>query len=141
MLKALVPVDGSAAALRAVDYAIKLVQNCELATIQLVNVQPPADSWEIKSFLKPSEIEAMQESRGGDALAAARELLDRAGVEYTPAVLLGPVAATLVGYAREQGCEHILMGSRGESMLEEVVLGSVAHEVLRLSPLPVTFVK
>ena len=35
----------------------------------------------------------------------------------------------------------IVMGNKGESFVEEVVTGSVAHAVLRLSPLPVTYVK
>jgi nucleotide-binding universal stress UspA family protein len=141
MLKTLVPVDGSPASLRVVEYAIRLARSCEPAEILLVNVQPPADSWELRSFLKPTEIEAMQETRGGDALAASRALLDAAGVSYEAEVLLGPVAETLVAFAAERGCDKIVMGSKGETFLEEAVTGSVAHEVLRLSGIPVTFVK
>jgi nucleotide-binding universal stress UspA family protein len=33
------------------------------------------------------------------------------------------------------------MGNKGESFVEEVVTGSIAHAVLRLSALPVTYVK
>lgn len=141
MLKVLVPVDGSAAALRAVEYAIKLHQACQAGRIVLINVQPPIDTVEVRRFMKPSEIEAMQESRGGDALAAARGLLDAAGVAHEPQVLLGPVAETIVACAQNEGCDLIVMGNKGESFVEEVVVGSVAHAVLRLSPLPVTYVK
>jgi nucleotide-binding universal stress UspA family protein len=56
-------------------------------------------------------------------------------------VLLGPVAETLVAYARDQGCDQLIMGNKGESFLAETITGSVAHDVLRLSPIPVTFVK
>jgi nucleotide-binding universal stress UspA family protein len=141
MLKILLPVDGSEAALRAVDYLIRMAASCQQLEIHVVNVQPPVDSWELKSHLRPAEIEAMQETRGGDALRPARERLDKAGVAYIPAVLLGPVAETIVAYAREQGCDQVIMGNKGESFLAEAVTGSVAHEVLRLAPLPVTFVK
>jgi nucleotide-binding universal stress UspA family protein len=141
MLKALLPVDGSAAALRAVEYVIKLYGSCRNGQVVLVNVQPPNDSWEVKRFMKQAEIEAMQESRGGDALVSARQLLDAAQVPYEPQVLLGPVAETIVACAREKGCEQIIMGNKGESFLEEAVTGSIAHDVLRLSPLPVTYVK
>lgn len=141
MLKALVPVDGSAAALRAVEYVIKLHKNSQAGQIVLVNVQAPTDSWELKRFMKQAELEAMQESRGGDALAAARKLLDDAQVPYEPAVLLGPVAESIVACAQDKGCEQIIMGNKGESFLEEAVTGSVAREVLRLTSLPVTYVK
>jgi nucleotide-binding universal stress UspA family protein len=141
MLKALVPVDGSAAALRAVEYAIKLHEACRAGQIILINVQPPIDAVEVRRFMKQTEIEAMQESRGGDALASARKLLDAAQVPYEPEVLLGPVAETIVACARDKGCDQIIMGNKGESFVEEVVTGSIAHAVLRLSPLPVTYVK
>lgn len=141
MLKALLPVDGSRASLRAVEYVIELAKSCQPMDILLVNVQPPVDSWELKSHVRPAEIEAMQEARGGDALAAARGLLDAAQIAYTPAVLLGPVAETLVACARDKGCHKIIMGNKGESFIEEAVTGSVAHDVLRHTSLPVTFVK
>ena len=141
MLKTLLPVDGSTASLRAVEYVTKLYGSCRNGQIVLLNVQPLSDSWELKSHLRPAEIEAMQVSRGGDALESARRLLDAAKVPYEPAVLLGPVAETIVACAADKGCEQIIMGNKGESFLAEVVIGSVAHDVLRLSPLPVTCVK
>lgn len=140
-MKILVPVDGSTTALHAVEFAIRLAKTCPSPEIQLVNVQPPVDSWELKSHLRPAEIEAMQVSRGGDALAGARQQLDAARVPYTAEVLLGEVAANIVKRSSELGCGQIVMGNRGESFVAEAVTGSVAHEVLRLSPIPVTFVK
>lgn len=141
MLKTLLPVDGSSASLRAVEYVIKLYASCQNGQIVLLNVQPPSDSWELTSHLRPAEIEAMQVSRGGDALESARKLLDAAKVPYEPAVLLGPVAESIVACARDKGCEQIVMGNQGESFLAEAVTGSIAHEVLRLSQFPVTYVK
>jgi len=141
MLKTLLPVDGSTAALRAVEYVIKLYGSCQNGQIVLLNVQPPSDSWELKSHLRPAEIEAMQVSRGGDALESARKLLDTAKVPYTAAVLLGPVAESIVACANEKSCEQIVMGNKGESFIEEAITGSIAHDVLRLTTLPVTYVK
>lgn len=141
MLKVLVPVDGSAASLRAVEYAIKLHKVCQAGQIVLINVQPPIDAVEVRRFMKQAEIEAMQESRGGDSLASSRQLLDAAGVAYEPQVLLGPVAESIVACAKEKGCDLIIMGNKGETFIQEAVVGSVAHEVLRHSPMPVTYVK
>jgi len=140
MLKALVPVDGSRTSLRAVEYAIKQ-QRREPMAIVLVNVQEPADSWELKSFLKDSEIQAMQDGKGSDALDAAGALLDAASVAYERAVLHGPIAESIVRRAHEAGCDQIIIGARGESLLEEFLIGSVTQDVLRHADMPVTVIK
>lgn len=141
MLKTLLPVDGSEASLRAVHYVAKLYGSCHNGRIVLLNVQPPSDSWELKSHLRPAEIEAMQVARGGDALESARKLLDDAGAPYEAEVRLGEVAETIVACASDTGCEQIVMGNKGESFIAEAVSGSVAHDVLRLTNIPVTYVK
>ena len=142
MFKVLLPVDGSPSSLRAVDHVITLTRRVgDKVEILLVNVQPPVDAWEVKRFLPETEVQAMQESKGGDALAEARKRFDAAGVAYTPSVLLGAVAETLVAHAREQACDSIIMGTRGESTLRELLVGSVAHDVIRLADRPVTLVK
>ncbi|MCX8085293.1 MAG: universal stress protein [Rhodocyclaceae bacterium] len=140
-MKILLCVDGSSHSDRATQHVIATTKDCEDREIFLVNVQPPIDAPEVRSHMTASEIEAMQETRGGDALASARALLDAAGVRYTPVVLLGPIAETLVEFAREHGCEKIVMGTRGLGALGSALLGSVSQDVLRLSHLPVTLVK
>jgi len=142
MFKVLLPVDGSPSSLRAVDHVINLTRRVgDKIEILLVNVQPPVDAWEVKRFLPETEVQAMQESKGGDALAAARQKLDAVGVAYTPVVLLGAVAETVVAHAAEQACDGIIMGTRGESTLRELLVGSIAHDVIRLADRPVTLVK
>lgn len=140
-MKILLPVDGSAQSDRAVRHVIATVRNCEDREIHLVNVQAPIDAPEVRSHMTAGEIEAMQETRGGDTLASARALLEAAGIAYTPAVLLGPVAETLARYASEQRCEKIVMGSRGLGAISSVLLGSVTQRLLQLTDLPVTLVK
>ncbi len=141
MLKALIPVDGSANSDRAVQHVIAMVKGREPMEIHLLNVQEPADNWELKRFMPQSEIEAMQESRGGDSLASARELLDKAGIRYTPHVLIGPVAETIARFASEQGCDKIVMGTSGSTSLGTPLLGSVATKAIHLADVPVTLVK
>ena len=45
--------------------------------------------------------------------AEARALLDRAGIAYAPDVVLGPVAASIAQYAKDNACQQIVMGTRG----------------------------
>ncbi len=112
-MKILLPVDGSTHAVRATRHVIAMLNGCSKPQIFLINVQAPIDAPEIRSHMPASEIEAMQESRGGDALAAARELLEKAGIAFTPSVLIGPIAETIAQFAVDQGCDQIVMGTRG----------------------------
>lgn len=137
----LLPVDGSAHSDRAVRHVIAQLQGCGAHSVHLLNVQEPIDAPEIRGHMRASEIEAMQQSRGGDALASARALLDAAGIGYTPAVLIGPVAASISSHAADQACQQIVMGTRGLGTLGSMLMGSVATELLALTDLPVTLVK
>ena len=49
----------------------------------------------------------------------------------------GEVAKDILAAAREHGADLIVIGSRGQTMIRGLFLGSVAREVIRLSPLPV----
>ena len=140
-MKILLPVDGSGPSDRAVQHLISTVDGCTDREIYLINIQVPIDAPELLGHMPASEIEAMQEARGGDTLVSARALLDKAGIPYTAAVLVGPVAETIVDYARKNGCEKIVMGTRGLGALGSVLLGSVTSRLMSLTDLPVTLVK
>lgn len=141
-MKILLPVDGSPHSDRATQHVIALLQGCSGPNrVLLINVQEPIDAPEVRSHMPAGEIEAMQETRGGDALASARALLDKAGIAYTPSVLIGPIAATIARYAADQQCDQIVMGTRGLGALGSVLLGSVTTKLLHLTELPVTLVK
>ncbi|MFZ2854656.1 MAG: universal stress protein [Rhodocyclaceae bacterium] len=141
MLKTLLPVDGSKASLHAALHVIKLAQGGAPMAVVLANVCLPAEAWEVRSFLKDSEIQALQDARGNDALDAAATLLDAAGIAYERRLLHGNIAESLVALAHETRCDKIVMGARGESLLAEILIGSVTQEVIRLSDIPVTVVK
>ena len=140
-MKILLPVDGSEHSDRGARHAIRMVDGCAAYEILLINVQPPIDAPEVLGHMPVREIEAMQESRGGDAMASARDLLDRAGVTYQPEVVLGPIAENIARHAREHHCDAIVMGSHGAGALTSALMGSVTTAVIRLAPCPVTVVK
>lgn len=140
-MKILLPVDGSDHSNRVARHVIRLVQNCTGYEILLLNVQAPVDAPEVLGHLPVREIEAMQESRGGDALAAARQLLDGAGIDYVPEVVIGPVAETIARYADTKTCDAIVMGTHGAGALKGALMGSVTTGVIHLTNCPVTVVK
>lgn len=141
MLKALLAVDGSENSLRAVRHLIELVQGREAMEVFLLNVQEPIDAWEVKRMYPEEELEAMQVSKGGDALAAAEALLDASKVAYHPQVLIGDVAHSIAQYAMDMGCDKIIIGTRGMGSLANLLMGSVATKVIHLTNVPVTLVK
>ena len=141
MLKALVPVDGSATAERAVRHLISLVRGHEPMEIHLLNVQEEADAPEIRRFMKPAEIKRSQMQHGEAALVSAKKLLDRAGLEYEAHVLIGDPAEQIAKYARRGGFDKIVIGTHGRSGLTAMLMGSVASKVLHHSSVPVTLVK
>ena len=141
MLKILVPVDGSETANRAVSHVIRLYRSDARVDIHLLNVQIPIDSGHARLFVSADELEDYHREEGLAALAEARRLLDEAGVPYSHHIAVGHVADTIVRYARERGIDKIVMGSHGRTALLQVLLGSVAQEVLRRSEVPVTLVK
>ena len=68
--------------------------------------------------------------------------LDRAAVEILGArpvnttVLIGRAAETIIVEAEASEIDLVVMGTRGLSGLEQLVLGSVAEAVLRRCPVP-----
>ena len=73
-------------------------------------------------------------------LAAARALLDAAGIRYVPHILVGQIAQVLVEHAHRTVCNMIYMGTRGMTAVSNVVMGSTATKVLHLADVPVVLV-
>ena len=141
-MRILLPVDGSEHSERVARHAILLAKNSTACEILLLNVQPPVDALEVLGHMPLREIEAMQETRGGDALVSTRALLDAAGVSHEPMVVLGgPVAETIARIAAERACDVIVLGRQGTGKLAAALMGTVARDVIYLSPCPVTVVK
>jgi nucleotide-binding universal stress UspA family protein len=73
---------------------------------------------------------------GAEALARARE----AGVDAESVVEHGDKAEALARLASDRDAGMIVVGTRGESTLKGLVLGSVAHKLLHLATTPVLVV-
>src|SRR5690554_6128441 len=137
----LVPIDGSESSLKAVKAALAMVGNHPEAALRVVTVQPPIASGNVKRFISAEILNEYYEEEGEKVLKDARELLSGVSVPVTFAVLVGPVAETIVEHAKEQGCSHVVMGTRGLGRVTGLVLGSVATKVISLIDIPVTLVK
>lgn len=140
-MKILLPVDGSELSLEAVRFAIRMVLAGLRADAVLVNVQEPANLYELLMVHDPELINRASADAGLHALQPAQELLDAAGVQYECEVAKGDPAHTIIDIAERFACDLVVMGARGNSAVRSAMLGSVSNEVLHASPIPVMIVK
>jgi nucleotide-binding universal stress UspA family protein len=143
-LRILVPVDGSDHSKRTVRHVIglkgELRQGLE---VMLLNVQPPVPASDLVLDGRLSEVHHLEEplkSRGAKLLEAADAALGDAGIECHRHVEFGEPASVISDFARTYHCEMIVMGTHGLGALAGLVLGSVAHKVVHLAPVPVVLV-
>ncbi len=62
------------------------------------------------------------------------------GMRVQTEVIAGNPADEIVEYAKKNGSDLIIMG-HSRAGLERVLLGSVAHRILKLSPIPVMIIR
>lgn len=141
-MKILLPLDGSAPALDAVRFALRLAAAGLRAEFVLANVQEPAHLYEILMARGVDAAETARAEAGLHALEPAEALLRAAGVsEWEREVASGDPAHVLADIVERFGCDLVVMGSRGTGTLRSALLGSVSHELLHACPVPVTIVK
>lgn len=141
MHKLLIPIDGSPCSERAVRYAVRLAGMACPLDVHLLHVQPPVNGWEVKHFLRDTEIESLRAGQAEEATRAARAILDEASLPYTLHRETGAVAETIAAFADQSGCDQIVMGARGMGSLEGLLLGSISTKVLHLVKVPVTLLR
>jgi nucleotide-binding universal stress UspA family protein len=140
-MKILLPFDGSAPALDAVQFAIRLAADGLNTSVVLANVQEPASLYELVVAHDPQVIEQVSAAAGANTLKPAQALLDVAGIAYETEVATGDPAHTLVDILENYGCDLVVMGASGVSTLRSALLGSVSNELLHAAGVPVMIVK
>ncbi len=140
-MKIFLPVDGSAASLEAVRHALHLHRQGLRASFVLVNVQEPPSLYEVVVAHDVEVIEKVRGAAGADLLQMAEALLQGAGVDYETEVAGGDPSHLLVDLLENYGCDAVVMGARGMGDPLAGGIGSIAHELLLHSPVPVTLVR
>lgn len=141
-MRILVPVDGAEPAQRAVEWVARTMEGGRPVDVVLINVRPGPV---YHGALEPLESETL----GRHEREHQRRMLDRA-LAHARAVGLpsvraeaaqGPIGDEIVRCAKELGIDQIVMGTHGRGAAGAYFLGSVAHRVAHLAPMPVTLVK
>jgi nucleotide-binding universal stress UspA family protein len=76
-----------------------------------------------------------------DYLEQRRKSLEKDGLKTRPVVAIGRPADEILRQAKSGGFDLIAMATHGRTGLQRVVIGSVAEEVVRSSPIPVLLCK
>ncbi|HEY8887986.1 MAG TPA: universal stress protein [Gallionella sp.] len=141
-MKVLIPVDGSANALRAVDHVIKSISALKVVPqLLLLNVQWNVAAGNVKLFINQETINDYYREQGMAALQSARAALDTAGLPYQYHISIGTPAEAIAQYADAQSVDQIVMGQQGQGGLQSLLLGSVVNKVLHLASCPVVLIK
>jgi nucleotide-binding universal stress UspA family protein len=113
--------DGSTTASRAVDQAIELAAVTG-ATLHLVH------AWDVSPAM------ARVEDDGSEMLAATAAVAAEAGVTVETHIVRSDPGDALVSVATEVGADLLVVGNRGMSGIQRLLLGSVANRISHHSP-------
>ena len=136
--KILLPVDGSEASTRAAEVAggLALASGGELV---LQHSHKHIADFIGEPYYQHLFDRLQRETR--DLLAPYRERLDIAGIRYDERVLDGDPADDICTVAQVEGCDLIVLGTRGAAGVTGLLLGSVSHKVSGRAPCPVLTVR
>ena len=132
--RVLIPVDGSDSSKNAAKYAAHLV-NARNPKLYLLNV------WEPVNMTIGGEVaEKLREEEQAKSMALLEEykkLLEPCGLGVELIARSGRPDYVILNVQDELDCDLIVIGSRGLSVLENVIMGSVVTRVLEGATCPV----
>ncbi|MEE9275416.1 MAG: universal stress protein [bacterium] len=108
----LIPVDGSAGSLAAVDEAIRLAPAVQKVHLTLVE-QSVLRAYQLEGYvLYADRIVQARKQAGEDYLQPLSEKLEAAGIEVTTSVRFGESSSSIIRAARETEADLVLLGGR-----------------------------
>jgi nucleotide-binding universal stress UspA family protein len=140
VLRILVPTDGSDPSGRATQHVLDLAARGLLLEVHLLNVQP-AVRGVAASLVSHGDLDTYHRDEGMKALAKSLRLVEAAGLKPHAHVGVGDPGETVLAFARRLNCDQIVMGTRGHGSVTELLLGSVARQVVAQAVVPVTLLR
>jgi nucleotide-binding universal stress UspA family protein len=126
----LVPTDFSGTAARALNVALSIPKR-SVGTIRLLHILPEA-----KDAARAMQQETGAEFQLRNLVAIAKER----GLSATPVIGHGAPERAILGEIDASGVSGVVVGSRGRTPLQEVLMGSVSMTLMRQAPCPVLIV-
>jgi nucleotide-binding universal stress UspA family protein len=129
---ALLAVDESEHSTRATDVlaSFPLPPECEIITVNVAHpYEGPAEDAEIVQYAA-GEVRRIRHAAAAEVAARARARLVQAGKRDRAEVRVGDPASAILKLAEEQEADLIVAGARGVSLIEGLLVGSVADRLL-----------
>jgi nucleotide-binding universal stress UspA family protein len=125
-----VPLDGSALAEEILPQLKKVLYRADAEVVLVRAVIPPPVEDGVVIAEAPLGV-------AREYLRGVQDRLTQQGARVTTRTLLGSAAGVILDVAEEDEATMIAMATHGETGLKRLLLGSVAEQVLRNSPVPV----
>ncbi|RKD97325.1 universal stress protein [Halopiger aswanensis] len=128
--------DGSEGARQATEHAIELTRQLD-ANLHILSVSEDGPH-------ATDTRDEMRHDEEGEAVGAVEEAertAADAGLDVTSTIRHGVPQEEIVKAAEENPIDLIIVGTVGRSGLDQLVVGSVAEEVVRNAPVPVVVVR
>ncbi|MEY7849519.1 universal stress protein [Natrarchaeobius sp. A-rgal3] len=132
----LLATDGSDGARRATEHAISLADRLG-ATLHVLSVAEEGPH----SSEKRDQMRADPEAEATDVVETAERTATAEGVDATTTVRHGVPQEEILEAAEVSNADLIVVGTVGRSGLDQLIVGSVAEEVVRNAPVPVVTVR
>ena len=132
--RVLVPVDFSARALEALEFAQRVAPQAEFLLLHAFEV--PFEGKLRYAGVEENALSALRVTARREAGAQMNELVARAGLDESRVrriVVHGEATTQILEQEQEQDCDLIVIGKRGHGLLGEMLLGSVTKHVLARS--------
>src|SRR5918992_578453 len=148
--KILVPVDGSKASVKALQYATHLAEleasNSELIVVHVLEDVKQGGAIGLQAkYGNVRLVEGFKRARRQAALEWLKQIEGAArkkGIRLKSEILDGDSKVEIIiDYANENSVDLIVMGSRGLTGFKRLLLGSVANAVVSNAPCPVMVVR
>jgi nucleotide-binding universal stress UspA family protein len=137
----LVPTDGSAVAKKAAQKALALAHAMEIDVIAMHVVAIPGlpTLYRFPDELPYEQLHDLIQKQGRSYLDELEELGEQLGVKVFKRIVDGHPADEIIKAARED--DLIVIGSKGRTGLDRLLMGSVAENVVRHAPCSVLLVR
>ena len=134
-MKILIAADGSpytrAAARYVAEHAGMLREPPEVRLIHVHAALP------ITRSISKKVIEDYYREESQVALSVAGDVLGKAGLKFSSTWVTGDAAEQIARYAKTEGMDLIVTGTRGHGALAGLALGSVTNKLIALTKVPV----
>ncbi|AXG06368.1 universal stress protein [Haloplanus rubicundus] len=135
----LVPMDSSPMAKRALEHALSTRPDARVTVLYVIDYIE--ESYGARALIGTEKLRDRAQQRAEELFEEATEIADEFDEAIQTETVVGDPAREIVAYAEDHDIDQIVIGSHGRSTMSRILLGSVAEDVTRRAPVPVTVVR